>query len=102
MPLITLPNRREFFRAAGGAVLAARHMAAQGTPKSIHWALLSDTHLSVDQKTENRGFKPYENLKRTIPEVKRANPQAIIINGDLAKLEGLPTTIGFSRQCWSL
>ncbi|MEP6534986.1 MAG: metallophosphoesterase [Bryobacteraceae bacterium] len=88
MPLITLPSRRDFFRTAGAATVAARWTAAQ--PKSIHWAILSDTHLSADPKNEYRGFRPYDNLTGVIPAVQKARPEVVLINGDLARLEGLP------------
>lgn len=91
MPLLTVPNRRQFLRAAGAAALATRLGSAQtATPKSIHWAILSDTHLSADLKNEYRGFRPYDNLARVISEVRKANPEVVLINGDLARLEGLP------------
>ena len=91
MPLLTVPNRRQFLRAAGAAALVTRLGTAQtATPKSIHWAILSDTHLSADPKNEFRGFRPYDNLARVIPEVRKANPEVVLINGDLARLEGLP------------
>src|SRR6476660_9107192 len=89
MPLLTRPSRREFFRLAGSSALASKLVLAQGNSKSIHWAILSDTHLATDQKNEYRGFRPYDNLKRVIPEVQRANPDVVLINGDLARLEGI-------------
>ena len=85
MPLITLPSRRDFLWAAGASALSARGANA----KSIHWAILSDTHLSADPKNENRGFRPYDNLARVIPEVRNAKADVVLINGDLARLEGL-------------
>jgi len=88
MPLITLPSRRDFFRSAGAAVVASRLCTAQA--KSIHWAILSDTHLSADPKNEYRGFRPYDNLAGVMPEVQKAKPEVVLINGDLARLEGLP------------
>ncbi len=91
MPLITLPNRREFLRAVGATAFAAQLSAAQtNNSKSIHWAILSDTHLSADPKNEYRGFRPYDNLQRVIPEVQKVKPEVVFINGDLARLEGLP------------
>lgn len=92
MPLITLPSRRDFMRVAGASAGAASLASGQTmAPKSIHWAILSDTHLATDQKNEYRGFHPYDNLKRVIPEVQRANPEVVLINGDLARLQGVVT-----------
>jgi Icc protein len=90
MPLISYPNRREFLQAAGAAAFSLKAAGAQSqNAKSIHWAILSDTHLSADMKNEYRGFRPYDNLKRVIPEVQAAKPEVVLINGDLARLEGL-------------
>jgi Icc protein len=55
----------------------------------LHLALLSDTHVPGDRKTGSRGFNPWENLKRVVPEVVAVRPQAVILNGDAARLEGL-------------
>jgi len=91
MPLLTHPNRRQFLQGIGASAIASRIAAAQtAAPKAIHWAILSDTHLSADQANEYRGFKPYDNLKRVIPDVQKVNPEVVLINGDLARLEGLP------------
>ncbi len=91
MPLLTVPNRREFLRATGISAVAACFPRVQAaSAKSIHWAILSDPHLSADPKNENRGFRPYDNLARVIPEVRKAKPEVVLINGDLARLEGLP------------
>jgi 3',5'-cyclic AMP phosphodiesterase CpdA len=92
MPLLTRPSRRQFLQVAGSSALASKLALAQSITsesKSIHWAILSDTHIATDQKNEYRGFRPYDNLKRVIPEVQQANPDVVIINGDLARLEGI-------------
>lgn len=89
-------DRREFLRwslTSLGAVLLAN--AAQGQSSadnadSVHFALLSDTHLPADPANEYRGFKPYDQLQKVVPQVIKANPQGAIISGDLARLEGLP------------
>lgn len=89
MPLL-LPGsitRRSFLAsAAGGAPLLS--LQAQAAAET-HWALLSDTHIPADPTNTYRGFKPYDNLKRVIPEVVEAKPQGALICGDLARLEGL-------------
>lgn len=90
MPLL-LPgsiSRRSFLAsAAAGAPLLS--VSAQ-SPQETHWALLSDTHIPSDTANVYRGFKPYENLKRVVPEVVAAKPEGVLICGDLARLEGLP------------
>ncbi len=88
MPLFNSPSRRDVLRTIGaGAVVAMRGSSATS---STRWALLSDTHLPSDVENEYRGFRPYQNLTRVIPEVARIKPDGVIIDGDLARLEGLP------------
>ncbi len=82
MPLLLRPTRRQFLAAAATLPVLAQS-------KSAHWALLSDTHLPANTAFENRGFRPYDNLKRVLPEVVAARPEGVLINGDLARLEGL-------------
>jgi 3',5'-cyclic-AMP phosphodiesterase len=56
----------------------------------MHLALLSDTHTPADKKNVYRGFHPYENLQKAVAEVAAARPEGVILNGDAARLEGLP------------
>src|SRR5437868_10728176 len=89
--------RRSFLKAVslGGIALVlggcqtSSQRRASGAQK-FHLALLSDTHIAADPKNEYRGFNPTENLKRIVPEVVAAKPEAVILNGDAARLEGLP------------
>ncbi|MGH9630738.1 MAG: metallophosphoesterase family protein, partial [Bryobacteraceae bacterium] len=55
-----------------------------------HWAFLSDTHIPADRENEYRGFRPQENLRKVVPQVVEAQPGGVVIDGDLARLEGLP------------
>jgi Icc protein len=89
--------RRSFLKAAslGGIalVLGGCQTSSQRSASSadkFHLVLLSDTHIAADPKNEYRGFNPTENLKRIVPEVIAAKPEAVILNGDAARLEGLP------------
>ena len=78
MPLLL--NRRAFFQAAAAAAAPSR---------GARWALLADTHIPVNATDQYRGFKPVENLRRVVPDVLEARPEGAIIDGDLARLEGL-------------
>ncbi len=64
-------------------------LAAQDNATEAHLALLSDTHIPADAKNEYRGFRPVENLRQVVPQVIATNPQAVIVNGDAARLAGL-------------
>lgn len=83
MPVTLRPTRRSFLCAALGAA------AARAAAPATRWALLSDLHVPADRATENRGFRPYENLARVVPEVERWAPDGAIVSGDLARTEGL-------------
>ena len=52
-------------------------------------ALLSDTHVPADPSNEHRKFRPFEELKKVVPEVVAAKPDGALLWGDLARLEGL-------------
>src|SRR3954468_18737876 len=92
-------DRRHFLKTT---ILAGAAVAVNGCRSSVpravanthpemplHVALLSDTHVPGDRKTGSRGFNPWENLKRVVPEGAAGRPRAVILNGDAARLEGL-------------
>jgi len=91
-------DRRAFLRTAvlGGAALVARPSGILAQPSAgtrsgeLPVALLSDTHLPGDRLNEYRGFKPWENLKAVVPDVAAVEPEWALINGDAARLAGLP------------
>jgi 3',5'-cyclic AMP phosphodiesterase CpdA len=90
--------RRAFLRTAvlGGATLLARppwtwaQDSASVRPEGLHVALLSDTHVPADPLNEYRGFRPWDHLQAVVPQAAAVNPEWVIINGDAARLEGLP------------
>ena len=85
MAYIAIPNRRQFLaHATLGTV------SLHGASKTVRWAFLSDTHISEDTENEYRGFRPYDNLNQVVPQVLRAAPEGVVIDGDLARMEGLP------------
>ena len=61
--------------------------AADGE-KTVHLALLSDTHVPADSKNEYRKFLPWDNLKTVVPQVIESRPECVILNGDAARLTG--------------
>lgn len=88
-------NRKEFLsktmKAAGLAMLpfyAYSNTDVKNKPGEVHFALLSDTHVPEDVENVYRGFFPYQNLKKVVPEVLKTNPEAVLINGDVARLSG--------------
>ena len=92
-------NRRKFFdhsaKALAAVALASRTRLLSGAEapgaksKELHLALLSDTHIPADPKGGiSRNFLPWDNLKATVPQVKESHPEAVVINGDAARLTG--------------
>ena len=82
-------NRRHFLKTAG--VLAGGVMVlgscrtwqgAQGSAKAARWALLSDTHIPADAQDNYRGFYPYQNLQKVVPQITRDLPEGLVITGD--------------------
>lgn len=84
MPVLTVPNRRQFLAAA---FAGATTLVAAG--KNTRWAFFSDTHVSVDPANEYRGFRPYDNLSTVVPQVAKSGVDGAVISGDLARLTGL-------------
>ena len=68
---------------------AGSSLADDATAGEARIALLSDTHIPADPENEFRGFRPVENLSTVVPQVVAVRPDAVIINGDAARLKGL-------------
>ncbi|CAN5152871.1 hypothetical protein BH23BAC1_BH23BAC1_49110 [soil metagenome] len=87
-------NRKTFIKnslkAAGLAMLPfyAHSNVSLKNSDEAHFALLSDTHIPEDVENVYRGFYPYQNLKKIVPNVLKSNPEAVLINGDVARLSG--------------
>lgn len=94
MPVIldTAISRRAFLAgaAASVAVLGLPQLAGAQNKNTLHLAMLSDTHIPGDRQNGHRGFNPWENLKSIVPDVVAAAPEGVIVNGDAARLQGLP------------
>lgn len=90
----TSRDRRAFLKTAalGGAAVVVsgfRVGAPSGSsPRELHLALLSDTHVPADRQTGHRGMNPWENLRIAAPQVAAARPEGVVICGDLARLQG--------------
>ena len=88
--ILNNPNRRQFVKTLGlaGLGVMAYSNPLQAEKKKAHIALLSDTHIPVDKSNSYRGFYPYKSLQKAVPQVISSKPNATIISGDLARLEG--------------
>ena len=49
---------------------------------------MSDTHIPADVDNNYRGFYPYQNLQKVVPDIASASPAGVTITGDLARLTG--------------
>lgn len=87
MPGFLTPSRTLTRRSVLGALAVAATSKAAETAK---WAWLSDTHLAEDVAETYRGFRVEEMTRRAVQGVLRSDVSAAMINGDLARLKGLP------------
>lgn len=85
MPAVAVLSRRRFLASA----CAAAGVAHTGRLSS-RWALLSDTHISVERDAEVRGFTPFEHLQAAVAAIAKEKPDGSVIAGDLARLQGTP------------
>lgn len=103
MLVTSAQSRRRFLGrlTAAAATLAARPLtaAAAGPPTNsakgaagaapVRVALFSDTHIPADAAESYNGFRPVENLGRALPAMIESHPEAAILSGDAARLQGL-------------
>jgi len=88
-------DRRSFIQtglAAFGTFVALNSGCGTGLMKAdekqVNLALLADTHIPEDVENNYRGFYPYQNLEKVVPEIIAASPDGVLIAGDLARLAG--------------
>lgn len=85
-------NRRQFIKkiatAFGALSVVTLTPGVLRAEQPIRLALLADTHIPADINNSYRGFYPYQNLQKVAPLVAKANTDGVIIDGDLARLEG--------------
>jgi 3',5'-cyclic-AMP phosphodiesterase len=90
-------NRRQFVKTsaqalAAWALLGRANRLTEGAPAagdgSLHFALLSDTHVAADPKTEYRKFVVADNLKLAVSQIAEARPLAVLHSGDIARVTG--------------
>lgn len=78
--------------AVGASMPALARANAPRPARSAWFALLSDTHIDADPKKANRGQTMADNLRAAIDDVlgQGAPPAGLLIDGDLAHLQGRP------------
>ncbi|HRQ88140.1 MAG TPA: metallophosphoesterase [Bacteroidia bacterium] len=93
MPLHLDPlSRRRFL---GGSAILTLSSLLPGTSRgaeSLHWALLSDTHIAADPATVSKqGVTMAKQLQQVVAEVlaEKDSLAGVIVNGDCAYLTGL-------------
>ena len=90
-------HRRDFLKtslltSAAVVVQGCRAVPGGSSNGDIHLALLSDTHVGTGESAKDpRGYDPSEQLKRVVPDIAAGAPRGVILNGDAASREGLPT-----------
>ena len=90
-------NRRSFIQtglAAFGTLVTLNAGCSPGLMKSdekqTRLALLADIHIPEDVQNNYRGFYPYRNLEKVVPDLVSNSPDGVLIAGDLARLTGQP------------
>ena len=90
-------NRRSFIQtglAAFGTLVTLNAGCSPGLMKTdekeTRLALLADTHIPEDVQNNYRGFYPYRNLEKVVPDLVSNSPDGVLIAGDLARLTGQP------------
>jgi len=85
-------NRRQLLKAglafAGVSVLGSCRSRPEPVTQDAPWAFLSDLHIPADAENNYRGFYPYRNLEKVLPQVASSRPKGLVITGDLARLTG--------------
>ncbi len=89
-------SRKQFCRISIGALAGCWSWQAFGqesgtqddNPDQWHVGLLSDTHIPEDPSEAYRGFAPVANLKQAVGQIDAVRPEAVIVCGDAARLEG--------------
>ena len=82
-------DRRAFLKTAalGGAAVVVSGFRGP-SPRELHLALLSDTHVPGDRRIGYRGMNPWDNLRVAAAQVAAARPEGVVICGDAARLQG--------------
>ncbi len=89
MPLII--DRRSFLKGTAGGLLAfSLNRGLLADDEVARVALLSDTHIAADPNDRFRGFSPHENLRKTVIQAGDQEFDLVLVNGDLARLQGTP------------
>jgi len=95
MPIVGVRfgGRRAFLKTAaltGAAFVVSgfRGAPSDPSPRELHLALLSDTHVPGDRRSGHRGMNPWENLRVAAAQVAAVRPDGVVICGDAARLEG--------------
>ncbi len=88
-------DRRNFIRAGVGTLAGIIAVSAgcslglrRNHKQACRWAFLADTHIPENISDNYRGFYPYQNLQKAIPQILSVQPDGVAIAGDLARLEG--------------
>ncbi len=88
MPLLI--DRRSFLQRSAALAAGLTLIRSSSAAQSLRVALFSDTHIAADPKDEFRGFHPHDNLRKAVAQAGLAKFDLAVVNGDLARRDGLP------------
>ena len=88
-------DRRNFIKTSVGTFVGMIAVSAgpsfglsRDDKQACRWVFLADTHIPENISDSYRGFYPYQNLQKAIPQILSVQPDGVAIAGDLARLEG--------------
>jgi len=68
--------------------LVYKYSKADDKNEDFHIALLADTHVKAYKNEQYRGFFPFKNLQIVVDQVRQKATELLLINGDVARLDG--------------
>ena len=86
-------DRRDFLQIGLGAFaayvgLGSSRLFGKNQQQSLRLALLADTHITPDTNDNYLESYPFINMQKVVSEIAANPPDAVVIAGDLARLEG--------------
>lgn len=88
-------DRRNFIKTSVGTFVGMIAVSAgpsfglsRDDKQACRWVFLADTHIPENINDNYRGFYPYQNLQKAVPQILSVQPDGVAIAGDLARLEG--------------
>ena len=91
MPILLPESSNWAVRVSRGEHGRVAHLEYAGAPRGPQrWALLADLHLAANPDTAYGEARPLDNMLSAVRQIEAAEADGVIVNGDLAWMDGLP------------